>query len=293
MVLGRRDLYTAKTLKSPSLVEQGTKRSGSFRKLPISPLDSRSQTKPSISIRESKYSSSSLVDRHQIKRSFSPLVDEQKNKQVNLGKAERSISSLASCADALWARHAFLPRDSKLLSSRTLVDQVKSKQSISHRESKLLNSHFVEDKTKQSITHRESKPLRSRQETNKSSSSLDRGDAHQGSKESILPRQRSLHLERSQSLDQYKKVDWKCKVKTRSQPFISVWQKFEKGAPPSWFGRSEEKRLEQEALDFCEDTLDEIRRSLQQTEFDFSVLHKQVAAIRQKMPKLRCSNDTD
>ena len=272
MVLGRRDLYTAKTLKSPSLVEQGTKHSGSFRKLPISPLNSRSQTKPSISIRESKYSSSSLVDRHQIKRSFSPLVDEQKNKQVNLGKAERSISSLASCTDALWARHAFLPRDSKLLSSRTLVDQVKSKQSI---------------------THRESKPLRSRQETNKSSSSLDRGDAHQGSKESILPRQRSLHLERSQSLDQYKKVDWKCKVKTRSQPFISVWQKFEKGAPPSWFGRSEEKRLEQEALDFCEDALDEIRRSLQQTEFDFSVLHKQVAAIRQKMPKLRCSNDTD
>ena len=277
MVLGRRDLYTAKTLKSPSLVEQGTKRSGSFRKLPISPLDSRSQTKPSISIRESKYSSSSLVDRHQIKRSFSPLVDEQKNKQVNLGKAERSISS----------------RDSKLLSSRTLVDPEKTKQSIFHRESKLLNSHFVEDKTKQSITHRESKPLRSRQETNKSSSSLDRGDAHQGSKESILPRQRSLHLERSQSLDQYKKVDWKCKVKTRSQPFISVWQKFEKGVPPSWFGRSEEKRLEQEALDFCEDALDEIRRSLQQTEFDFSVLHKQVAAIRQKMPKLRCSNDTD
>lgn len=277
MVLGRRHLYTAKTLKSPSLVEQGTKRSGSFRKLPISPLDSRSQTKPSISIRDSKYSSSSLVDRHQIKQSFSPLVDEQKNKQVNLGKAERSISS----------------RDSKLLSSRTLVDQVKSKQSISHRESKLLNSHFVEDKTKQSITHRESKPLRSRQETNKSSSSLDRGDAHQGSKESILPRQRSLHLERSKSLDQYKKVDWKCKVKTRSQPFISVWQKFEKGVPPSWFGRSEEKRLEQEALDFCEDALDEIRRSLQQTEFDFSVLHKQVAAIRQKMPKLRCSNDTD
>ena len=277
MVLGRRDLYTAKTLKSPSLVEQGTKRSGSFRKLPISPLDSRSQTKPSISIRESKYSSSSLVDRHQIKRSFSPLVDEQKNKQVNLGKAERSISS----------------RDSKLLSSRTLVDPEKTKQSIFHRESKLLNSHFVEDKTKQSITHRESKPLRSRQETNKSSSSLDRGDAHQGSKESILPRQRSLHLERSQSLDQYKKVDWKCKVKTRSQPFISVWQKFEKGVPPSWFGRSEEKRLEQEALDFCEDALDEIRRSLQQTEFDFSVLHKKVSAIRQKMPELRCSNDTD
>ena len=284
MVLGQRNVYSAKKLRLPGLVDEARKHSVEHT---ASKGDgfSRIPTRQSNSLRGNRRLTSALADQLKIKQSFSPAGEQEKSKESSSvgGKAEQLTQKYRPEAPERKKSERFpestaalVARGGRLRPSDSDDDSVFARERVGKPRSRSERSESVDDPAN-FLPQESEKSVSPREDTDQPTTSWSRL--------------------RSQSWGQSRKGEWKGKpeplVKHRSQPFISVWQKFEKGVPPTWLGRSETERLESQVLDRCEDILDEIRRTLEQTEVDFDKMHQRVAVIRAKIPEMRCFKDVN